>query len=173
MAWQAHWLLVSGLLSTSPNSGEGAPRCGTDAYGQISWLPLPLDAHQTGAMLRTFNIPPPTLENMRQAAPWLWVNCRNPNCLHRVALAITPFYHSVGRGHLQRSTSAERPMPKMRVSAGPIFGIRRPEIAILPSHTTRERRIGLVREGRSLLSIGWGPVAEVGDQVSSKAAARR
>ena len=27
---------------------------------------------------------------MRQAAPWLRFNCRNPECLRRAPLAITP-----------------------------------------------------------------------------------
>ena len=41
-------------------------------------------------MPRQSNLPPPTLEEMRQAAPCLWVNCRNRECLQRSPLAITP-----------------------------------------------------------------------------------
>jgi hypothetical protein len=33
---------------------------------------------------------PPTLEQMRRSAPWLWVRCTNPNCRHRSPMALTP-----------------------------------------------------------------------------------
>jgi hypothetical protein len=36
------------------------------------------------------NITPPTLEEVRQAAPWLWVHCRNVACMHRAPMALTP-----------------------------------------------------------------------------------
>jgi len=41
-------------------------------------FPWSLEAHQAGGMPPRPDIAPPTLEEMRQAAPWLWVNCRNP-----------------------------------------------------------------------------------------------
>ena len=41
-------------------------------------------------MPRHSNVDPPTLEEMRQSAPWLWVLCRNVKCMHRAPMAITP-----------------------------------------------------------------------------------
>jgi hypothetical protein len=41
-------------------------------------------------MPRLTNVTPPTLEEMRQAAPWLWICCRNVACLRRAPMAITP-----------------------------------------------------------------------------------
>jgi hypothetical protein len=35
-------------------------------------------------------IAPPTLEQLRKDAVWLWVNCTNADCLHRAPLALTP-----------------------------------------------------------------------------------
>jgi hypothetical protein len=101
MAWQAQalvsfWLSFgrdhSVLWAPVTNTADEASRCRPEwsAPGQISWLPEPTEAHQTGAMPRNSKIPPPTLEEMRQAAPWQWVNCRNPNCLHRAPFALTP-----------------------------------------------------------------------------------
>jgi hypothetical protein len=36
------------------------------------------------------NITPPTLEEMRQAAPWLWLWCRNVHCRHKGPMALVP-----------------------------------------------------------------------------------
>jgi hypothetical protein len=33
---------------------------------------------------------PPTLEQMRKSAPWLWVNCANWQCRHKALMALTP-----------------------------------------------------------------------------------
>jgi hypothetical protein len=41
-------------------------------------------------MPRHSNVDPPTLEEMRQSAPWLWMLCRNVKCMHRAPMAITP-----------------------------------------------------------------------------------
>jgi hypothetical protein len=35
-------------------------------------------------------ITPPTLEQMRQSAPWLWIYCKNLDCSHKAPLALTP-----------------------------------------------------------------------------------
>ena len=34
--------------------------------------------------------PRPTLDQLRQAAPWLWVWCRNSHCRHRAPMALAP-----------------------------------------------------------------------------------
>jgi len=34
--------------------------------------------------------PRPTLAQMRQAAPWLWLWCRNCHCRHKAPIALTP-----------------------------------------------------------------------------------
>ena len=41
-------------------------------------------------MRRRTDIPRPTLEQLRQAAPWLWVWCRNCHCRHKAPMALTP-----------------------------------------------------------------------------------
>jgi hypothetical protein len=41
-------------------------------------------------MRRDAQIAPPTLEQMRQSAPWLWVNCTNARCLHKAPMALVP-----------------------------------------------------------------------------------
>jgi hypothetical protein len=35
---------------------------------------------------------------MRRAAPWLWLYCRNPVCLHRAPMAVTPLSIRLGTG---------------------------------------------------------------------------
>jgi hypothetical protein len=40
---------------------------------------------------------PPTLEQMRQSAPWLWVHCANAECRHRARMALTPLVIRWGR----------------------------------------------------------------------------
>jgi hypothetical protein len=48
---------------------------------------------------------PPTLEQMRQSAPWLWVHCTNQTCLRKAPMAITP-HHPVGSRRVQRPAAA-------------------------------------------------------------------
>jgi len=38
-------------------------------------------------MRKGLKIPRPSLEQLRQAAPWLWVWCRNCNCRHKAPWA--------------------------------------------------------------------------------------
>jgi hypothetical protein len=41
-------------------------------------------------MLARSDTPRPTLAEMRQAAPWLWLWCRNVDCGHKAPKALAP-----------------------------------------------------------------------------------
>jgi len=53
-------------------------------------LSLTDEARQPGAMLARSDTPRPTLAEMRQAAPWLWLWCRNVDCGHKAPKALAP-----------------------------------------------------------------------------------
>src|SRR5262249_42134531 len=62
---------------------------GPSQYLVAFWWPAP--KHVTLRRMSREKITPPTLEQMRQSAPWLWAYCNNPDCLRRTPLALTPF----------------------------------------------------------------------------------
>jgi hypothetical protein len=43
-----------------------------------------------GRMRQHPEAPRPTLAQLRQAAPWLWVWCRNVHCRHKAPMAVAP-----------------------------------------------------------------------------------
>ena len=93
---------------------------------------------------RHSNIPPPTLEERRQAAPWLWVNCRNSACLHQAPLAIMPL---IIRWGPDASSNQLRQNARCKKCGKRGADLQHPSARnsdLTPSPTTREQRIGLV-----------------------------
>ena len=54
------------------------------------WLPFGFEAHHPRTMGRHSDPTRPTLLQMREAAPWLWVWCCNVHCRHKAPMALAP-----------------------------------------------------------------------------------
>jgi hypothetical protein len=96
--------ITAGVNAPLPHVGifpSGSSRLYRATARCRGFLSRPKHGRVAGDMRRQSNITPPTLEQMRQAAPWLRVHCRN-NCMHRAPMAVTP--HISRRGANARAT---------------------------------------------------------------------
>ena len=108
-------------------------------------------------MPRQANVTPPTLEEMRQSAPWLWVWCRNVNCLHRAPMAITPLIIRWGR-----RVAKQPSLPSVSCFAGTLETTRRMAQAMsreldaghMP-YSTGSKVIGIFNAPSPLRQVRW------------------
>src|ERR1700752_3777173 len=95
----------------------------------------------------------PTLAEMRHAAPWLWLWCRNVNCRHKEPMALAPLIIRWGGG---ASSDLLRQSARCKCCGRQVltFSIRALAPATLRWLFMRERRIGVenpgIRNGQSV-----------------------
>jgi hypothetical protein len=104
-----------------PDIGSSHP-----THNDLSCRHFLLDARQPRGHANRPDAPRPTLAEMRQAAPWLWVWCRNVHCRRKAPMALAPL---TLRQQGRRPAASKRPLKRHHAgvsrTSGRLAGVKR------------------------------------------------